>query len=379
MSSLSTILNRRHLPALDGLRAVFVMLVFLYHGGLDVPGDLGVTGFFVLSGFLITWLLIKEWDNSGSISLKGFYLRRALRIFPAYYVFIALTMIADAALGLFRTNWGTTEILSALTYTVNYDNALTGHNHPVAHAWSLAIEEQFYLIWPGVFFFFFRKGRLGSALLLMIAAVMVWRTLLFGRFDFESTYVYNAFDTRFDALAIGCLIAVLAKSDRFLTYGRLLARRPWFPVPVVVFLYVSRVRLGAGWHYSLGFTMDALLLGILMVQMLQLTQSRWWRWLDHPMAVWLGAISYPLYLWHAWGLAFSGRMVDPATRPASHLFLGLILSISLAASSFYFVERPFLLLKRKIRGKVDDPATLPGSTSGRERYDPEASGLTRKV
>lgn len=93
---LGAILRRRHLPALDGLRAVAVFVVITYHffGG-PIPGNLGVSAFFVLSGFLITWLLLKEYDADGTISLRNFYTRRVLRIFPAYYFFVAVSFLID--------------------------------------------------------------------------------------------------------------------------------------------------------------------------------------------------------------------------------------------------------------------------------------------
>src|SRR5690606_200728 len=109
-----------------------------------VPGDLGVTAFFVLSGFLITWLLVKEWKSTGSVSLKNFYYRRAFRIFPAYYAFLLFSVVADYALG---ERWSPSRTLSLLTYTSNYYNAFNGHpTNSTAHMWSLAVEEQFYII-----------------------------------------------------------------------------------------------------------------------------------------------------------------------------------------------------------------------------------------
>ena len=109
-------------------------------------GSLGVNTFFVLSGFLITWLLLREWDLNHTLSLSDFYYRRALRIFPAYYFFVLITIVADLFFG---NNQIQPAILPALTYTTNYFNVF--NNHPplsTAHTWSLAIEEQFYLVWP---------------------------------------------------------------------------------------------------------------------------------------------------------------------------------------------------------------------------------------
>src|SRR2546426_2623171 len=137
---LTKVLAQQHLPALDGLRAVSVFTVMVYHFGfIRVPGDLGVSAFFVLSGFLITWLLLKEDRATGDVSLTRFYVRRVLRIFPAYYAFLAVSFVIDY---MRHDPWSPALSTSAIFYVVNYFNALYGHpSTSIAHAWSLAIEE----------------------------------------------------------------------------------------------------------------------------------------------------------------------------------------------------------------------------------------------
>ncbi|HEX9393047.1 MAG TPA: acyltransferase, partial [Gemmatimonadales bacterium] len=196
------------LPALDGLRAVAVFTVMIYHFGINaVPGDLGVSAFFVLSGFLITWLLLKEHGATGDVSLRQFYTRRVLRIFPAYYAFIVLTYAADHLRG---QAWPPGLAPSALFYLVNYFNALHGHpTTSIAHAWSLGIEEQFYLLWPLLLLVLLRGGvaRVARALVILIVVVVAWRCVLLLGLHVDRAYLYNAFDTRFDNLAVGCLLA----------------------------------------------------------------------------------------------------------------------------------------------------------------------------
>ena len=207
----------KHLPALDGLRAVAVFVVISYHAGLmkGIPGDLGVTLFFVLSGFLITWLLLREFAATGSISIRSFYARRALRIFPAYYVFILFSLAVDTALG---HRWSRGLIAVAFTYLVNYYNAFNGHPiTSIAHAWSLAVEEQFYLLWPLACLSLLRRSRASAAraVALVIVATVAWRSVLYLLLHAPASYVYNAFDTRCDSLAIGCLIALSLESHWF--------------------------------------------------------------------------------------------------------------------------------------------------------------------
>src|SRR6266705_6713745 len=220
-----------HLPALDGLRAVAVGVVMVYHFGINaVPGDLGVSAFFVLSGFLITWLLLKEHRATGSMSLRQFYTRRVLRIFPAYYAFIALTYAGDHVRG---QAWPPGLAPSALVYLVNYFNALNGHpTTSIAHAWSLGIEEQFYLLWPMLLLVLLRGGtrRAAQTLGVVIVAVLLWRTTLYAGFHVGSAYVYNAFDTRFDNLAVGCLLALTANAPAFERVAAGLSRSPLAPL-----------------------------------------------------------------------------------------------------------------------------------------------------
>ncbi|MGC2321688.1 MAG: acyltransferase [Terriglobales bacterium] len=140
-------LRSSRIPALDGMRALAVFLVILYHFSFDwAPASLGVLGFFVLSGFLITWLLLKENDKTGTISLSGFYKRRSLRIFPAFYAYCGGWLLLLLLTG-HKVVWA--EVISAFCYISNYYQAFF---HPadsfVTHTWSLAIEEQFYLLWP---------------------------------------------------------------------------------------------------------------------------------------------------------------------------------------------------------------------------------------
>lgn len=149
-ADLDSKLSHSHIPALDGIRAVAVFLVIGSHFGFAlVPGTQGVMIFFVLSGFLITWLLLKENERYGSVSLAGFYKRRTLRIFPAFYVYwlIVVTLLIGTGRAVpWPHAW------SSLLYVSNYYSAINGDpNNGFSHTWSLAIEEQFYLLWPLVF------------------------------------------------------------------------------------------------------------------------------------------------------------------------------------------------------------------------------------
>lgn len=335
-----------HLPALDGLRAVAVFTVIIYHFGVAaVPGDLGVSAFFVLSGFLITWLLLQEHAATGTLSLCAFYTRRVLRIFPAYYVFVGLSFVVDQMRG---QPWGYGLRFSSLLYLVDYYNALNGHPvTSIAHAWSLGIEEQFYLLWPLLLLFLLRGGRARTvrALVATIFGVVIWRSVLYAGFHVGSAYVYNAFDTRCDNLAVGCLLALGSGSPQLERLADRLSGSPLAPFVTIALLLLSRMGIGATYHYTLGFTVDAVLVAVFLMQMLRLYRTPYWRWLENPIVRYLGLISYPLYLWHVWGLG-AGQHVHVA-GPLGQLAAGLIACIALASASYFIVERPFLILKRR--------------------------------
>jgi peptidoglycan/LPS O-acetylase OafA/YrhL len=331
------------LPALDGIRAVAVGIVMIDHVGIPlVPGDLGVTLFFSLSGFLITWLLLRERARTGGISLRLFYQRRALRIFPAYLVFVAVSIAVAAALG---ASWDRVSVVAALTYTINYQNALPGHPSPIPHAWSLAIEEQFYLLWPLLLIALATTRRARFGLLAILAGVCAWRSFLYLALQAPVAYVYNAFDTRFDSIAVGCLLAVLTASPRFAAFLPAVARRPWAPLPVLALLLLSRSGLGPRWHYSLGFLVDSALATLLILQWMELASSRAWGWLDSRVAQWIGRVSYPLYLWHPSAFAWAERLTGSFRGKAA---VGLMLSFALAAASYHGIERYFLAVKEHL-------------------------------
>jgi peptidoglycan/LPS O-acetylase OafA/YrhL len=358
--SLQHVLAGRHLPALDGIRAVGVLTVITYHFGITaVPGDLGLSAFFVLSGFLITWLLLREHEASGTLSLRQFYARRVLRIFPAYYAFIAVSFAIDSVRG---DHWPDGLGLSSVFYLVNYFNAL--HGHPVtsiAHAWSLAIEEQFYFMWPIMLLLLLRRGPLRAArvVALVIVGVMLWRCALYLGARAGTAYVYNAFDTRFDNLAVGCVLALTASAPWVQRVAGRLAGSPLAPMATLAALLVSRIALGNTYHYTVGFTVDAVLMAVLIVQLLQLSWSGLWSWLESPLVRYVGAISYPLYLWHQWGLGVGHHF--QAAGLVGEFAAGLLASVLLASGSYYLIERPFLSLKQRFESAPPPRAVAPAA------------------
>jgi peptidoglycan/LPS O-acetylase OafA/YrhL len=341
----------KNIPSLDGLRAISVVLVVLVHLKVPyIPEVHGVLTFFVLSGFLITWLLLKESERSGAVSIRDFYIRRALRIFPAFYVFWFLHF------GLFLLSRGIPgrriffDYLTAFFYVSDYRLAFT-HTRPVlAHTWSLAVEEQFYLIWPWVFVFFQRDLRkLTRVLIGIIATVYVYRIILFFWFHVGDSRLHVTFDGRADHLFIGCLLAVLLKRGVLNGFWSAITSSRFLPALTLMAL-VASIILGEHFHYrykyAVGFLLDPFLIAIFMVQVIALGCAWPWSWLNWAVPRYLGRVSYPMYLYH-------GLANDFALRMLSGRSLWLIAPVAvanltaIASASYFIVEKPFLRLKSK--------------------------------
>jgi peptidoglycan/LPS O-acetylase OafA/YrhL len=311
--------------------------------GVPIPGDLGVTGFFVLSGFLITRLLLAELDSTGTISFSSFYARRTLRIFPAYYAFVICSLILDTLRG---QPWSPLVIFTGFGYGMNYYNAFFDHQGPIAHAWSLAVEEQFYLLWPVAVCLLMRSGRLHAARVLgaVIVLVVMWRSYLYMVLGSGPAYVYNAFETRIDSLAIGCLIALLSDHPGFLSAAGRVATRAWQPLVTLSLILLSRMGGSLPYHYSIGLTVDSFLMGIFILQVLQLHTRRLWSWLEMSAVKFVGKISYPIYLWHLVGAGVGRYTPGP---PLVQVLAALTATVLLASCSYFFLEYPFLKLKER--------------------------------
>jgi len=342
-------LKQDRIPVLDGVRAVALLTVVAMHVPAGpshlLPGPLALTQFFVLSGFLITWLLLKEWDAAGTVSLRAFWLRRALRIVPAYALFLLAWYVGYTLAGRPPQGW---EVAAGATWTVNYVQAFGHRVTGLEHAWSLGVEEQFYLLWPPLLVFLLARGgrrRAAAVLAGLIVTVFAWRTYLVLVRGAPVAYAYDAFDTRFDALALGSLVAVLSQGRRFGRVAAVLGRRAWMPLvtlAVVLAWQQAPLRL----RFGPGFTLDALLLSVLLVQLVMLAETRAWRPLAWKPVLFLGRISYSVYLFHPGALAIAASLT---TLPVTvRVALGLALSGAAGLTSWYLVETPFLRLKDRL-------------------------------
>jgi peptidoglycan/LPS O-acetylase OafA/YrhL len=361
-------------PALDGLRGVAILLVLAVHSlpWLVPGGFLGVDVFFVLSGFLITALLAQEWQRTGSIDFKAFYLRRALRLLPALAVLLVVCL-GYSALFLSRDDFLVTgrSAAGALCYYSNWRVAFHPHNDMLMHTWSLSVEEQFYLLWPLVLGGMLWRGFSRRLILLLVALAATASAacrlaLLEGGCHPHRLYMFT--HTHADGLLAGCLVGLAAcwgllpRSRRARTALRAAA------LAAVLFLAWNALHIG-NYHpylYRSGFTLLAGSGAAVLAALLCDPPRALARVLEAPALVWVGRRSYGFYLWHLPVLQRCAR--DIPFIPKLYEWVGgegyqfcwflLSCSISLgaAALSYRWVEQPFLRWKDRLAASAPPPA-----------------------
>jgi len=312
--------------SLDGLRAISIALVVIGHWAelryhSDVAGafaNLGVRIFFIISGFLITTLLLKEHSKTATISLRKFYIRRAYRILPAAYLFMFASFV------IFWRDLHWIHMAAAALYLANFDFA-----HPwfLGHLWSLSVEEQFYFLWPGVLKKWFRHRV--KILVAVVALAPVYRIAshflgFHGRAD-------ETFPAVADILAIGCLLAIYnARLPRIRRFWAALMIVPVVLVPIYVGML--HFHITPGLLFVLWPLMHLSIAGLLAHSV----QRAYWILNVEPV-VWLGKISYSLYLWQ--------QLFAFGQHPRPWYFM--LFALGMACASYYLVEQPMLRLRER--------------------------------
>lgn len=349
---------RKHVPELDGLRGIAISLVIIHHQltPLSLPGGfLGVDLFFVLSGFLITSLLLGEFEETKTISLRNFYMRRLLRLGPALSLYLLATLLITFHTQAFSFLRQLKLIAIAIFYATNWriafgwDPALD----PTAITWSLSIEEQFYLIWPLLLFgslaLKLKLKFIAAGLALVILAVVLHRYMLL-KAGADLTRLYYGSDTRADALLVGCLFGLLHSRKAKLRTNLWLKISATVSAVALGYLVFSS-NFSDLFLYRGGFTAVAILSGLLIYVAANEPPRILSAALRFAPLVWLGHISYGLYLWH-WlvvrnvSLYSLGRWEGTAR---------LALALGIAAASFYFFERPINRLKSRFAPRLTKP------------------------
>lgn len=337
----------RRLLGLDGVRAVAVLLVVIGHARQFSPipesvaavllsplAKLGVTVFFVLSGFLITLLLIDERARTDAVSLRDFYARRTIRIFPALYLYVAVVALLAW--------WGWVEVLPgdllhAATYTMNYHHE---RGWALGHLWSLAVEEQFYLLWPLLFLWSGRKAIWLAVFLVTstpVLRVAMWILVPAERLGMDEEFQYVS-----DALATGCLLALLVGHFGMDRVAAAVPRWLFACAPFAV-LATALAPPYPSFHYSVGMTVVNGGIALSILWLVTHTDTRMSRIMNNRGVVFLGTISYSVYLWQQ-------LFLDPRkfTMPYA-LPLVLALTFFAAVASYVLVEKPLLGLRARFR------------------------------
>lgn len=325
-------------PALDGLRAVAISAVVLYHAERTVfPGGwIGVDVFFALSGFLITSLLVQEMARTRNIDVWRFYARRAVRVWPAFAALIVFSIVFATCLQTAYSNLNAT--LVAATYTMNWNRAFDVFPEGwLGHTWAVAEEQQFYLVWPAILLFIgFRNPA--RWLIAAIAAAVAWRiALIVSGESFER--IYNGLDTHADPLLIGAALAFVPLTPTFTKNVKRLALAPI----VVLAALILFARETSVFSQTIGYSATAG--AATWVIVLVLTHHRLWAILSSAPFRYTGRISYSWYLWHFPILKIGYAHIGHFT--GAGLFLCL-LAYPVAMASYHFVEKPALRFKARI-------------------------------
>ncbi len=349
--------DRGRIPSLDGLRAISILFVIIGHAAATFPhlegaagalvhgltliagnGEMGVTVFFVLSGFLITTLLLKEVRKTGRLSIKTFYIRRAFRIWPAFYLMVAVVVF----LGVTKTIPLTAgEVASAGLFVWNYYPH--GSTWFLGHTWSLAVEEQFYFVWP-LLLKFLGAGRAAWFATGVIAIEPAVRVVNYWLAPSMRSHIGIMGHTRADSLMMGALAALLyGRPDFERIVGRLFT---WnLPLAGGCFLlffnpFLEENARGA-YMLPVGFLLQNCIIVLIMLWGIQNSDRGFGRVLNSRFAVHVGLISYSLYLWQQ-------MFLTTQNKTFTGIFpLNILATFAVAECSYWFVERTFLAMRKR--------------------------------
>lgn len=366
----------KNIPALDGLRAFAVLAVILLHG--EVPfckgGFIGVEVFFVLSGFLITALLLLEAKAHGGIKLSHFYFRRALRLLPALVVMVGV--VTPLALYFLPAEWRTGILLDTLAALLYFQNWAWGLDWLppgiYGHTWSLSIEEQFYIAWPPVVvaMLFFKLRPKGRATLTGVIALtaLLWASYNAGKRPWQHSYFLT--DLRIGSLLLGCFLATLIHAGAF-------ARVPSKYIRASAALGLGAlafgVWIGDAYHahyYRYGIPLVGITTSAVLLEILRAPEGSLGQFLGKRALVWIGRRSYGIYLWHfpiivplkEWGWGWEAKTIT-----------ALILTPVVAELSYRFVEMPFLRFKKRFSRKAPESGEPSPAAANASHEDDSAS------
>jgi peptidoglycan/LPS O-acetylase OafA/YrhL len=342
------------IPSLDGLRAISIFLVLLSHLiytqnfvrppffselQLGSLGPLGVRVFFVISGFLITRLLLQELMQTNTIRLGKFYFRRSLRIFLPYFFFLFVVICLQLA---GWANLNSRDYFHAVTYTINY---YPNRSWEIGHGWSLSVEEQFYLLWPALLILLGKQKGLWTAFIFMLATPLIRLGYFYFKPSFVEYEIGYRFETAADAIAVGCLLAGifdwLVRQDFF---KRAIKSRLIYLIPLVV-LIASQINPTMRRSLLIGIPIQNIGIAIWMLFCVVNSDGFAGKILNARPLVYIGKMSYSIYLWQQLFLnPYSSSWIT--SFPVNLVFVGIVSFLS-----FQVIEKPSLEM-RKILERV---------------------------
>jgi len=351
-------------PELDGVRGAAIILVMLVHlHNWPRGGFVGVDVFFTLSGFLITTLLLEEWRARGQVSLRHFYARRSLRLFPAVIVLLVVYSIVALVSGGPYLETRLAGVAYGFTYASNWAQAygLMFPEQEIGFLWTLAIEEQYYLLWPGLLLLalhvrWMSQRRLIVAIACVVVAVWAWRIVLTDA-GVEGRRIYFGTDARLDQLLLGAALAAWFVQRATSATGSLALRLGgWAGVTFLTWRLFDPVYFRA-WYPTVGLAAIGLASAAIIACVVT-ESSPVLKWaLNMSWLRWVGTLSYSLYLWHVPAI----RLVEHS--PLGHVTLlkvvgGGSLSLVLAAASYRYIEKPFLRRRKRYEQLRDTKADV---------------------
>ncbi|QDU28152.1 O-acetyltransferase OatA [Anatilimnocola aggregata] len=368
-------------PELDGLRFCCFLAVFIGHSFLISPqmfsgsgpmmaelgrwlvaimnmGYVAVGAFFVLSSYLITELLLREHERTGRIDIGAFYARRALRIWPLYYFFLIVTLVVERSCGL--ASIPTADLPWYFTFLGNWQIVTSAHiPHSAAQLlWTVAIEEQFYLVWPVLIAFISPKRLVWACLALLLAGsvtrIWLWQT---GASHFA---IYFNTAVHFDTIAWGALLAIGTRCgwlDSWSAAARWSLVTGGVVAAILTQRYLADVQPFPAWPV-IAYPLFALAALAVVAGAIRLNAEQTSP-LTHPWLVHLGKISYGLYIWHLLAILLVYRLGWCAPRSPGTILFALPLTILLAELSYIWVEKPFLAWKERYARADAKPEGLP--------------------
>lgn len=344
-----------YLPHLDGVRGISILLVVLSHIGLGhiIPGGLGVTIFFFVSGFLITSLLCEEKELSKQISLRRFYLRRIWRLYPALFVYVVISIVFCYMV---EQKIRIEEPIYAIFYASNYYNIFVGYTpvfdtySPFGIQGSLAIEEHFYLMFAPLMYFVFNKSRLIHVVVTMLIIPVILRMIIVNystSSEFAANYTYGSTECRLDCIAYGCLLALVNKplfSKKIDILSGLMG---------VIFLLLSLIIREEYFRETIRFSLQGVGLFLFFYSVLYSKYfSKIRDILSNEILVLIGKLSYSIYLYH-WLVIIGLRVYygDSTFDPVWQVWFWSA-TIFFSGFSYYIIEKPFMRFRRKYGSHV---------------------------